>query len=85
LLFPANCGSLLVVIPHHSPFLLFVVLHHLLFPSFVVFCCSLFLLFIVPGRMPGFATYTKLIDGRGDRIKISLLHRSGNGKLIQVK
>ena len=37
------------------------------------------------GRMPGWATYTKLMGGSGDRIKESSLHKSGNRKLIQVK
>jgi hypothetical protein len=35
------------------------------------------------GRVPGWAAYTKV--DRSDRIKLSLLHRSGNRKLLQVE
>ena len=37
------------------------------------------------GRMPGWATYTKLMGDSDDRIKEFLLHKDGNCKLIQVK
>ena len=38
---------------------------------------------VLTGRVPGSATYTKLRVGQSDSIKLSLLHGSGNHKLLQ--
>ena len=43
----------------------------------------IFIHFLGCGRVPGSATYTKLRVGQSDSIKLSLLHGSGNHKLLQ--